>query len=125
MGGVLQIFFSAGDAALSPSPSPAAAAEGGSSGAAWCRAFVAGVEGVEFYGGAKAGMRTVLDAVVPAAEALRKNGPSGMWVVLAAVGVWVWLFYPRLCRFCFHIIVETWGTFWYRERKQARKKAFF
>lgn len=30
-----------------------------------------------FYGGAKAGMRTVLDAVVPAADVLRKKGPSG------------------------------------------------
>lgn len=79
MGGVLQIFFSAGDAALS-SPTPAVGeggdAEGG--GTAWCRAFVAGVEGVEFYGGAKAGMRTVLDAVVPAADVLRNKGPSGM-----------------------------------------------
>ena len=74
MGGVLQIFFSAGDAALS---SPAHTGEEGG-GTAWCRAFVAGVEGVEFYGGAKAGMRTVLDAVVPAAEVLRKKGPSGM-----------------------------------------------
>lgn len=81
MGGVLQIFFSAGDAGLSPSPSSSAAAvvEGQQEGGrAWCRAFVAGVEGVEFYGGAKAGMRTVLDAVVPAAEVLRQKGPSGI-----------------------------------------------
>lgn len=80
MGGVLQIFFSAGDACLSspssPSPSPAEGQQEG--GRAWCRAFVAGVEGVEFYGGAKAGMRTVLDAVVPAAEVLRQKGPSGI-----------------------------------------------
>lgn len=33
--------------------------------------------GVEFYGGAKAGMRTVLDAIVPAAEVLTKKGVSG------------------------------------------------
>lgn len=104
MGGVLQIFFSAGDAALSPSP--AVAAEEGS-GAAWCRAFVAGVEGVEFYGGAKAGMRTVLDAVVPAAEALREKGPSGAWVRgcggwVCACGLcffsqrfWLLVFFPR------------------------------
>lgn len=78
MGGVLQIFFSAGDAALSSSTAAVekgGEAEGG--GAAWCRAFVAGVDGVEFYGGAKAGMRTVLDAIVPAADVLRKKGPSG------------------------------------------------
>lgn len=83
MGGVLQIFFSAGDAALSSPPPPPSSSspsqeqeqEGG--GAAWCRAFVAGVVGVEFYGGAKAGMRTVLDAIVPAAEVLRRKGPSG------------------------------------------------
>lgn len=83
MGGVLQIFFSAGDACLapspsSPSPSPLPAEEQQEGGRAWCRAFVAGVEGVEFYGGAKAGMRTVLDAVVPAAEVLRQKGPSGI-----------------------------------------------
>lgn len=78
MGGVLQIFFSAGDAALS-SPTPAVK-EGG--GGAWCQAFVAGVEGVEFYGGAKAGMRTVLDAVVPAADVLRTKGLSGMYAVV-------------------------------------------
>lgn len=80
MGGVLQIFFSAGDACLSRSSSSSSSAEGqqDGGGAAWCRAFVAGVEGVEFYGGARAGMRTVLDAVVPAAEVLRHKGPSGI-----------------------------------------------
>lgn len=82
MGGVLQIFFSAGEAALS-SPKPAVDSGGGEGGggdgvgAPWCQAFVAGVEGVEFYGGAKAGMRTVLDAIVPAAEILQNKGPSG------------------------------------------------
>eukprot|EP00903_Cladosiphon_okamuranus_P013498 g12572.t1 len=80
IGGVLQIFFSAGDAALS-SPSPALE-EGG--GKAWCRAFVAGVEGVEFYGGARAGMRTVLDAIAPAADVLREKGPSGFEEAVAA-----------------------------------------
>ncbi|CAM9382406.1 unnamed protein product [Laminaria digitata] len=94
MGGVLQIFFSAGEASLSSLKPPGSTAgcagrEGGEAGggggggggdgvgAAWCRAFVAGVEGVEFYGGAKAGMRTVLDAIVPAAEVFQSNGPSG------------------------------------------------
>lgn len=81
MGGVLQIFFSAGEACLSSSKL-AVNSEGGERGgdgvgAAWCRAFVAGVEGVEFYGGAKAGMRTVLDAIVPAAEILQNKGQSG------------------------------------------------
>ncbi|CAM9888586.1 unnamed protein product [Hapterophycus canaliculatus] len=79
MGGVIQIFFNTGEAALSPSPS--AVGDGGEEesggGAAWCRAFVAGVTGVEFYGGATKGMRTVLDAVVPAAEVLSQKGPSG------------------------------------------------
>ena len=86
MGGVLQIFFSAGEASLASQEPPGSAADskkggGGegrdSVGAAWCRAFVAGVEGVEFYGGAKAGMRTVLDAIVPAAKVLQNRGPSG------------------------------------------------
>ncbi|CAM9134801.1 unnamed protein product [Pylaiella littoralis] len=86
MGGVLQIFFSAGDACLSRSSSSSSSAEGqqDGGGAAWCRAFVAGVEGVEFYGGARAGMRTVLDAVVPAAEVLRHKGPSGFEEAVAA-----------------------------------------
>lgn len=94
MGGVLQIFFSAGDAALSSSTPAVEEAEGG--GTAWCRAFVAGVEGVEFYGGAKAGMRTVLDAVVPAADVLRQKGPSGIcfW---GGVVLWTSLFYLRGC----------------------------
>lgn len=87
MGGVLQIFFSAGEASLAAQEPPRSAVDSGEGGggggggggvdAAWCRAFVAGVEGVEFYGGAKAGMRTVLDAVVPAAKVLEKKGPSG------------------------------------------------
>lgn len=96
MGGVLQIFFSAGDAALSSPPPPPPSSsqereqEGG--GAAWCRAFVAGVVGVEFYGGAKAGMRTVLDAIVPAAEVLRREGPSGgrEYLVIAMRVLLVW-----------------------------------
>ncbi|CAM9723326.1 unnamed protein product [Ectocarpus sp. 12 AP-2014] len=91
MGGVLQIFFSAGDAALSSPPPPPSssssssqeqAQEGG--GAAWCRAFEAGVVGVEFYGGAKAGMRTVLDAIVPAAEVLGRKGPSAFGEAVTA-----------------------------------------
>ncbi|CAM9253871.1 unnamed protein product [Scytosiphon promiscuus] len=79
MGGVIQIFFNTGEAALSPLP-PAVGdeeEEKEAGGAAWCRAFVAGVTGVEFYGGATRGMRTVLDAVVPAAEVLAEKGPSG------------------------------------------------
>lgn len=77
MGGVLQIFFSAGEASLASTAGSGVLQGGEGGGAAWCRAFVAGVEGVQFYGGAKAGMRTVLDAIVPAAEVLRKKGPSG------------------------------------------------
>eukprot|EP00752_Nemacystus_decipiens_P007043 g6316.t1 len=85
MGGVLQIFFSAGDAALSsPTPEVEKGGEAEGAGTAWCRAFVAGVEGVEFYGGAKAGMRTVLDAVMPAADVLRTQGPAGFEEAVAA-----------------------------------------
>lgn len=75
MGGVLQIFFNAGEAAVSALPASS------SSGFAWCEALTAGVKGVEFYGGATAGMRTVLDAIVPMADVLREKGPSGMHVL--------------------------------------------
>ncbi|CAM9954739.1 unnamed protein product [Choristocarpus tenellus] len=75
MGGVLQIFFGAGEAKLAAEVNPVSGARVGSGG--WPEAFVAGVEGVKVYGGAEVGMRTVLDAVVPAAEILAKEGASG------------------------------------------------
>lgn len=89
MGGVLQIFFNAGEASLSL-PSLDVSAETDGVGAAWCKAFVAGVEGVEFYGRAKAGMRTFLDAVVPAAEVLREKGASGERLCLNLAAFLCW-----------------------------------
>ncbi|WP_213881614.1 dihydroxyacetone kinase subunit DhaL [Pseudomonas sp. dw_358] len=55
--------------------------------ASWSRAFQAGCEGVMKLGGAKAGERTMLDALLPAAHALRnreKGAGAGECALLAA-----------------------------------------
>jgi dihydroxyacetone kinase len=44
----------------------------------WCVALGAGVEALEFYGGAREGYRTMLDAWIPALEGLRAGGVAGM-----------------------------------------------
>ncbi|CAM9573556.1 unnamed protein product [Chrysoparadoxa australica] len=61
IGAILEIFFSAGEGA---------ARMGGS----WPEAVRAGCDSVMFYGGAEVGMRTVLDALVPFADALVADG---------------------------------------------------
>merc|ERR1712216_835713 len=38
---------------------------------AWSGAFLAGCEAIQFYGGAERGYRTMLDALLPAADALK------------------------------------------------------
>ncbi|CAN0380394.1 unnamed protein product [Discosporangium mesarthrocarpum] len=81
MGGVLQIFFNSGEAALA---ARAGAGTGVGAGRGWTEAFVAGVEGVKLYGGAEVGMRTVLDAVIPAAMVLQKEGAAGFGAAVAA-----------------------------------------
>jgi DAK2 domain len=40
----------------------------------WTEAIASGVDAVRFYGGASIGMRTMLDAMIPAVEALRLHG---------------------------------------------------
>lgn len=47
------------------------------SGASWATALAQGVERVQFYGGAARGDRTLLDALVPAIDALQKGGDLG------------------------------------------------
>ncbi len=44
-----------------------------SSGAGWAAALREGVEQMQFYGGANAGDRTMLDALIPAVEALERG----------------------------------------------------
>ena len=87
MGAILQIFFNAGEASLrSPTwleSESGARTRDEETGAAWCQAFVVGVERVEVIGRAKPGMRTVLDAVEPSARVLREKGPAGEWKFLS------------------------------------------
>ena len=52
----------------------ASAAENASADAAWRAAFVAGVDAIQFYGGAEQGYRTMLDALLPAKRALLAGG---------------------------------------------------
>jgi ATP-dependent dihydroxyacetone kinase len=51
----------------------------------WLDAFAAAVEGVEELGGAKAGDRTMVDALRPALEALRQQVEAGQRIELSAV----------------------------------------
>jgi dihydroxyacetone kinase len=58
-----------------------------SAGAAWAAAFRAGVDAIQTLGGGKAGDRTMLDALLPAAEAIEqsaKNGESADAILRAA-----------------------------------------
>lgn len=48
-----------------------------SSSCQWCAALQAGVQAVAKYGGAKPGSRTMLDALLPAAEALLPEVEAG------------------------------------------------
>lgn len=59
-GVLMSIFFAAAGAALGE-------------GASWVEALARGIEQLEFHGGAKQGDRTMLDALIPAAEALRSG----------------------------------------------------
>lgn len=55
-------------------------------GADWSEAIAAGVQAMQFYGGATAGMRTMLDALVPAVAALRAGGGPAAAAEAAAAG---------------------------------------
>jgi dihydroxyacetone kinase len=65
---LLDILFNTAAGALRAAPSGALPAPAPTP-AAWAGAFRAGVGAVQFYGGAKAGFRTLLDALLPAADA--------------------------------------------------------
>lgn len=65
-GALLELFFRAAANTLARSAGAAAEAEE----AEWAFALQAGVEAMMFYGGASVGMRTMLDALVPACAAL-------------------------------------------------------
>eukprot|EP00670_Eutreptiella_braarudii_P012644 CAMPEP_0174323884 /NCGR_PEP_ID=MMETSP0810-20121108/12115_1 /TAXON_ID=73025 ORGANISM="Eutreptiella gymnastica-like, Strain CCMP1594" /NCGR_SAMPLE_ID=MMETSP0810 /ASSEMBLY_ACC=CAM_ASM_000659 /LENGTH=586 /DNA_ID=CAMNT_0015436481 /DNA_START=28 /DNA_END=1788 /DNA_ORIENTATION=+ len=85
-GVMLDIFFRAAGAALHKRLGSDAAAV---TAADWVEAFAVGVERVQFYGGARPGMRTMLDALVPALEAARAQaeaGASGTEVLNQAAG---------------------------------------
>uniref|UniRef100_A0A6B2L0R9 Dihydroxyacetone kinase n=1 Tax=Arcella intermedia TaxID=1963864 RepID=A0A6B2L0R9_9EUKA len=73
-GAILEIFFRATSLKLSELLKTRAISP-----LVWIEAFIAGTESVQFYGGAKVGMRTLLDALIPAlnvAQDLLKSGKS-------------------------------------------------
>jgi dihydroxyacetone kinase len=63
-GVLMSIFFTAAGAALTRSPD-------------WHAALEKGLQSVQHYGGAKAGDRTMLDALIPAIAALKSDGIQG------------------------------------------------
>ncbi len=72
-GALLEILFRAMSRVLGQEAATATAAAGAEpapSASAWARALEAGVERMGFYGGARAGFRTMLDAWLPASQAL-------------------------------------------------------
>jgi len=80
--GVLyDIFFNAAAAALKPHASGPEAKHGL---ALWAGAFAAGVGAIKRYGGADVGYRTMLDAALPASEALNAALASGASAAAAA-----------------------------------------
>lgn len=101
-GGLYDVFFTAAATCLTlrqqPSGTGAGGASAGSSAApdsafgadAWSAAFSAGVDAVQQYGGARAGCRTMLDALLPAKEALvaavlaGKSGAEAVQAMAAA-----------------------------------------
>jgi dihydroxyacetone kinase len=80
LGGLYAIGLSAAAGAMSRGGGAAAAA-GPSE---WASALRAGLEAVSLYGRARAGHRTLLDALVPAAEALKAAADAGVGAVEAA-----------------------------------------
>eukprot|EP00183_Erythrolobus_madagascarensis_P002257 CAMPEP_0185849564 /NCGR_PEP_ID=MMETSP1354-20130828/4035_1 /TAXON_ID=708628 /ORGANISM="Erythrolobus madagascarensis, Strain CCMP3276" /LENGTH=267 /DNA_ID=CAMNT_0028550119 /DNA_START=57 /DNA_END=860 /DNA_ORIENTATION=+ len=69
MGGTSGVLYSLGFNAAATALSARVASGGTSSTEHWLAALKAGGDAISFYGGAKAGMRTMLDALFPAAEA--------------------------------------------------------
>lgn len=76
-GVLLELCFRA--VAASFSTSKAATSAGALQQGDWVRALRCGVDAIQYYGGASAGMRTMLDAFIPALEAL-ENGKLRMLV---------------------------------------------
>ena len=68
-GALLELCFRAAAASFVDSAASGAAAD-----AAWRPAFVAGVDAIQYYGGAEQGYRTMLDALLPAKRALAAGG---------------------------------------------------
>lgn len=78
-GALLEIFFRTAAVTLMEIASPIVR-EGTASD--WSKGFIAGVEAIRRYGGADRGMRTMLDALLPASQALREG--EGISVVASA-----------------------------------------
>ena len=78
-GALYDIFFSAAAAAMKGAPA--------TSPATWLAGFKAGIASMSRYGGASEGDRTVLDALLPAAEAASKaitQSAGGAWAASVA-----------------------------------------
>mmetsp|Transcript_23426 Transcript_23426/g.39185 ORF Transcript_23426/g.39185 Transcript_23426/m.39185 type:complete len:636 (+) Transcript_23426:38-1945(+) len=84
-GALLELCFRAMATSFTKSASATSGQEGLATAAAWITALDAGVAAIQYYGGASAGMRTMLDAFVPAVEAL-KSGGSAQAAATAAAG---------------------------------------
>uniref|UniRef100_A0A7S0RX56 Dihydroxyacetone kinase n=1 Tax=Pyramimonas obovata TaxID=1411642 RepID=A0A7S0RX56_9CHLO len=72
-GALYDIFFNAAAASLKSTPAGAGGAEAG----AWATALSAGTAAIQHYGGASAGHRTMLDALLPAAAAFQQALSEG------------------------------------------------
>uniref|UniRef100_A0A7R9YZ62 DhaL domain-containing protein n=1 Tax=Chlamydomonas euryale TaxID=1486919 RepID=A0A7R9YZ62_9CHLO len=71
-GALYAVFFSSAAGSLKKS-----AGDGDATPAQWAAALQAGADGVSFYGGAKGGSRTMLDAILPAAAAAMEAANAG------------------------------------------------
>lgn len=79
LGGLYNLGLTAAAGALEPRPADDAVGPAG-----WAAAMVAGVRAVERYGLARAGSRTMLDALLPAARALTEAAAKGAGAAEAA-----------------------------------------
>ena len=86
LGGVLGIFFVALRVALEENAALAQGPEGGDVPKLWVKALTASLENLRRYTPAKVGDRTVMDTLIPFAEALRTGGDFGAGVKAAIQG---------------------------------------